>query len=293
MIDISTFLTTLLNGLTSGMLTFLIAVGLTLIFGVLGVLNFAHGSLYMIGAYFTFLLVSGGYLGGNFWIAAIVGALLVALVGGIIERTIIRPIYDQDHIFQLLLTFALVLVLDNGVRLFWGTDFRSVQVPELLRFRVGLLGQQYPAYNLFLILTGVVVAIIMWLAFERTKRGKIIRAAAQERDIANALGINVPRVFTGMFIIGSALAGFGGALAAPYRTITPTMGESIIIDSFLVVIIGGLGSFAGALVGALLLGIVKSFTFLYFSELQPIIPFVLLAAVILLLPGGIFGGDSA
>lgn len=293
MVDFAAITSALLNGFTTGMLTFLIAVGLTLIFGVLGVLNFAHGSLYMAGAFFTFFLVSGEFFGGNFWFAAIAGALLVALLGGVIERTVIRPIYDKDHIFQLLLTFALVLVLDNSARLLWGTDFRSVGVPDVLAFRVSLLGQQYPAYNLFLILVGAVVAVVTWLAFTRTKAGKIVRAAAQDRHIANALGINVPRVFTSMFIVGSALAGFGGALAAPYRTVVPSMGETVIIDSFLVVIIGGLGSFAGALFGALLLGIVKSLSFLYFSELQPVIPFILLAVIILVRPGGIFGGETA
>jgi len=293
MVGITNIANALMNGLTSGMLTFLIAVGLTLIFGVLGVLNFAHGSLYMGGAFFTFFLVTGQFLGGNFWLAAIVGALLIAVVGGVIERSVIRPIYDQDHIFQLLLTFALVLVLDNMARLLWGTNFRSVDVPDLLAFRISVFGQQYPAYNLFLILMGAFVAIAMWVAFERTKAGKIIRAASQDRDIANAMGINVPRVFTLTFVVGSALAGFGGALAAPYTTITPSMGETIIIESFIVVIIGGLGSFRGALVGALLLGLVKGFAFLFFSDLQAIAPFLLLAVVILIRPDGIFGGEQA
>ena len=274
------------------MLTFLIAIGLTLIFGVLDILNFAHGSLYMLGAYFTFFLVSDPTLGGNFWIAAVLGALFVAVVGGLIERGVIRPVYDQDHIFQLLLTFALVLVIDNTARLLWGTDFRSVPVPDMLAFPISLLGQQYPAYNIFLILTGVITGLILWLIFERTKIGKIVRAASQDRDIASAMGINVNRVFTGTFIVGSALAGLGGAIAAPYTTLTPSMGESIIIDSFIVVIIGGLGSFSGAFIGALLLGLVESFSYVFVSELQPVVPFVLLAVVILLRPEGLFGGEE-
>jgi len=280
-----------ISGIANGMLLFLAAVGLTLIFGVLGVLNFAHGSLYMLGAYFTFFLVGGdGLLAsvpGGFWLAIIVAPILVALVGGVLERFIIRPIYERDHVFQLLLTFALVLVIDNGARIVWGTDFRSVNVPAALDFQVSLFGSGYPFYNIFLIGLGAVVAMVLWLLFERTRLGKTVRAASQDRSIANALGVNVPLLFTGTFLLGSLLAGIGGVLAAPYQTIQPTMGESIIIDSFIVVVIGGLGSFAGALVGALAIGIVNSLAFLFAPNLQPVIPFVLMALVILTKPSGL------
>lgn len=286
----------LLNGLANGMLLFLAAVGLTLIFGVLDVLNFAHGSLYMLGAYFTFFLVTAtsgplAVFGGSFWVAVIVASLMVAVVGGIIEFVIIRPIYEQDHIFQLLLTFALILVIDNGARIIWGTEFRSVSVPDLFAFQVELFGRGYPAYNLFLIGFGAFVAVVMWIIFERTRVGKTVRAAAMDRDIANAMGINVPLLFTATFIFGSILAGLGGALAAPYQTLTPTMGENIIVNSFIVVIIGGLGSFSGALVGALLIGVVNSVAFLFIPSLQPLIPFLLLAGVILTRPAGLFGQE--
>lgn len=297
MVNVNVILVALLNGVANGMLLFLAAVGLTLIFGVLGVLNFAHGSLYMLGAYFTFFLVTGGeslgFLGGNFWVAVLVAPILVAIIGGLMERFIIRPIYDREHTFQLLLTFALVLVIDNAARILWGTDFRSIGVPEALSFRVPIFGLAYPAYNLFLIVTGAVFAIVMWVVFERTRVGKTVRAASQDRDIANALGVNVPTLFTAMFIVGSVLAAIGGALAAPYQSIQPTMGENIIIDSFIIVVIGGLGSFSGALVGALLIGVVNSLAFQFAPAFQPVIPFILMAVVLLTMPTGLFGKEVA
>ena len=295
MVTVNSIAIALLNGVANGMLLFLAAVGLTLIFGILGVLNFAHGSLYMLGAYFTFFLVNAegplAVFNGNFWLAVLVAPLLVAVVGGLMERFILRPIYDREHVFQLLLTFALVLVIDNAARILWGTDFRSLSVPEALAFRVDLFGGSYPAYNLFLIAVGAGFAVAMWLIFERTRVGKMVRAASQDRDAANSLGVNVPALFTAMFIVGSTLAAVGGALAAPYQSIQPTMGENIIINSFVIVVVGGLGSFSGALVGALLIGIVNSLAFLFAPAFQPVIPFVLMAIVLLSMPAGLFGKE--
>lgn len=297
MVTLDSIALAIVSGIANGMLLFLAAVGLTLIFGVLDVLNFAHGSLYMLGAYFTYFLVSeGGVLAGlpgSFWLALVIAPVLVALVGVVMERFVIRPVYDQDHEFQLLLTFGLVLVIDNGARILWGTDFRSVSVPGLLDFQVTLFGSGYPVYNVFLIVVGAIAALVMWLVFERTRVGKIVRASSQDRGIANALGVNVPLVFTGTFLVGSLLAGLGGALAAPYQSIQPTMGESIIIESFIIVVIGGLGSFGGAFVGALLIGVVNSLAFLYLPSLQPVIPFLLVAVVLLTRPAGLFGKEVA
>lgn len=292
MVGTASIVNALLSGLTQGMVIFIIAVGLTLIFGVLDVINFAHGSMYMLGAYCTFWLVSWSVFSTNFWVAVVLSMLVVAVIGGIIERILVRPIYDQDHIFQLLLTFALVLIIDNGVRIIWGTEFRSVTSPEILSGQIKVFGVSYPMYNIFLIIAGIALTVAMWQFLERTNYGMIIRAASQDREIADAMGINVSRVFTGTFIFGSALAGLGGALVAPYRTITPIMGETIIVESFIVVIIGGVGSFAGALVGALLLGFASSFGFVFLGEFEALIPFVLLAVTVLIRPSGIFGGDE-
>lgn len=293
MADASSILLALLSGLASGMLLFMAAIGLTLVFGVLDVLNFAHGSLYMLGAYVTFFMVGeGGFLAGipgNFWVGVLVAMAVVAIFGAVLERFLIRPIYDADHVFQLLLTFALVLLIDNGARVLWGTSNRSVQTPDILAFQVPLLGSQYPAYNLFVIGAGIVVAVGMYLLFERTRIGKVVRASAENRSTAEALGINVPLVFTAVFMFGAALAALGGALAAPRQALQPSMGEGIIVQTFIVTVIGGLGSFAGALVGSILIGVVGSMAFLLLPRLQPLIPFALLAAVILLRPAGLFG----
>jgi len=293
MTEVSSIVLSLLSGLTAGMLLFLAAVGLTLVFGVLDVLNFAHGSLYMLGAYVTFFMVGeGGFLGGmpgEFWIAAFLAAIIVAIFGALLERFIIRPIYGQDHVFQLLLTFGLVLLIDNGARVLWGTSNRSVQTPDILAFQVDLFGTQYPAYNLFAIAFGALVALAMYVLFERTWIGKVVRASAENRSTAEALGMNVPFVFTMVFMFGAALAALGGALAAPRQALQPSMGEGIIVDAFIVVVIGGLGSFTGALVGSLLIGLVTSIAFLFVPQLQPLIPFALLVIVILVRPAGLFG----
>jgi branched-chain amino acid transport system permease protein len=287
----------LLNGLAGGMLIFLAAVGLTMIFGVLNVLNFAHGSLYMLGAYFTWILYSpelyGGTLGmfaGNFWLSVLVAIVLVAIVGGFIEIVLIRRIYDHSHIYQLLLTFALVLMIDNGVRILWGTEFRSISVPGGLGGRVPVLGQSIPKYNVFLIVTGLVVGVALWLALDRTKTGKRIRAAAEDRETTSAMGINVPVLYTGVFIFGSALAALGGALSAPYSAVSPVMGENIIIEAFIVVIIGGLGSLSGAFVISLAIGVLDGLLFYTFPSLQSVAPYLMMIAVLLVRPSGLFGG---
>jgi branched-chain amino acid transport system permease protein len=233
-----------------------------------------------------------GFLGGlpgDFWIAAFIAAIVVAVFGALLERFLIRPIYDQDHVFQLLLTFALVLLIDNGARVLWGTSNRSVATPDILAFQVPILGSQYPAYNLFIIGAGILVAVGMYLLFERTRIGKVVRASAENRSTAEALGINVPVVFTLVFLFGAALAALGGALAAPRQALQPSMGESVIVETFIVTVIGGLGSFAGAFVGSILIGLVGSLAFVFVPRFEPLIPFALLAAVILLRPAGLFG----
>lgn len=289
MVTSSAIFGAILQGFAAGMLLFLAASGLTLIFGVLDILNFAHGSLYMFGAYFAFFLVTEFI--GSFWPAVILAALLVGVVGLLIESLIIRQIYDYDHIFQLILTFALVLVLDNGARILWGTNFRSVSVPQALAFNADIFGQNVPAYNLFLIAAGVVVAIAIWLAFERTRIGRIVRAASENREMSSAIGVNVPRTFTIVFFVGSVLAGLGGALATPYQSIHPSMGESIIIESFIVIILGGMGSFWGAFVGALFIGLVNALMFLVAPSVQPLVPFLVVTIVLIVKPAGLFGEE--
>lgn len=296
MVDPASIVVALLNGLANGMTLFLAAVGLTLIFGVLGVLNFAHGSLYMLGAYFTVVLIKAdgalSMFNGNFWLLLVVVPILVAIIGAFMEYFIIRRIYDHEHEYQLLLTFGLVLLIDNGIRIIYGADPRSFGVPSELSFSIDVLGSSWPAYNLFLIVFGTVVIVALWSLFNFTRFGRQVRAAAQDREIASAHGIDVYRIFTIVFFLGSLLAALGGVLAAPFQTISPTMGENIIIESFIIVVIGGLGSFGGALVAALLIGLINSLAFLYVPAYEPYIPFVLMAGILLLKPSGLFGREE-
>ncbi len=285
--SITTLLFFFLNGLTNGLLLFLIALGLNLIFGVMGVLNFAHGSLYMLGAYLTYTIAVQGKL--SFWLALIIAPVIVALVGGAIEILCLRPIYGRDVSSQLLLTFAFVLLINDLVRLLWGNLPLTILNPELFQQTTQILGDPYPTYNLFIILITPAIAIGLWLLLKRTRWGKLMRAAARDPVMTGALGINVPRLFTLVFILGTWLAGVAGVLAAPLRTINPAMGDNIIIESFIVVVIGGLGNLPGSLVGALTIGQVNSFGILIAQRAQVAFPFILMTIVLLLRPRGLFG----
>ncbi len=276
-----------LNGLANGMLLFLISAGLTLIFGVMGILNFAHGSFYMLGAYLTFALVVQGKLPLIF--ALVFAPIIVALVGGIIEVLCLRRIYQQDVSFQLLLTFAFGLIINDFVRLIWGSAPLTIPTPQLWRASIEILERTYPVYNLLIILIAPIVGISLWLLLTRTRFGKIIRASAQNRIMAGALGINVPRLFTVVFMLGTWLGGVAGVLAAPLRTINPALAEQVIIDSFIVSVIGGLGSLPGSLIGALMLGQINAFGILIAPRAQVAFPFILMAITLLIRPRGLFG----
>jgi branched-chain amino acid transport system permease protein len=283
------FLSNVLNGLSWGMLLFLISMGLTTVFGVMGVLNFAHGSLFMLGAYFCMQFVRWV---GSFWVGLLVGPPIVAFLSLLIERFLLRPLYGRDVSFQLLLTFGVMLFLDDGVRLIWGAAYHLVNPPDLLAGVVPLFSQTYPVYRLFLVLLGPLVGIALWVFFTFTRWGKILRAAAMDRQMAEILGVRVPVLFTAVFAFGAWLAALGGALAAPHQSVGPAMGERIIIESFIVVVIGGMGSFPGAFAGALILGLMNSFGTTLVPDLQMALPYILLAVVLLTRPRGLFGGDA-
>jgi len=285
----SLFFMNFLNGVSLGMLLFLISIGLTIIFGVLGVLNFAHGSLYMLGAYFCFQAVS---LYQNFWVAMILSPFIVAVVGGIIEMSLLRPVYGRDVSFQLLLTFGVLLVLDDAVRLIWGSGYHIVDPPEALNGIVHVYGFTYPVYSLFILFIGPLIGLGLWGFFRLTLWGKKIRAASMDREMAAGVGINVNRLFTGVFMFGAWLAGIGGTLAAPLRAIGPSMGEKIIIESFIVVVIGGLGSFPGAFVGAMVLGVINAYGAQYLPKATMALPYILLAIILLTKPRGLLSREA-
>lgn len=281
------FIASLLNSLEIALLLFVIAVGLNIIFGVLNVINFAHGALYMLGAYFTYTLV--GLLGLPYWPSLLLVPLAVAAIAVVIERLMLQHVYDRHITDSLLLTFALLLIIDDAVRIIWGSGIRVVNPPELLAGTFEIMGGRFPVYSLFVIAMGVAMLLALWALFTRTRAGRIMRAAAIDRDMAQAIGINVPLVLTGVFALGAWIAAMGGVVAAPMRAISPAMGDKIIIDSFVVVVIGGLGSFPGAFLGAILLGLIYGFGGRYMSEISLVLPYVGMALVLLLRPQGLMG----
>lgn len=278
----------LLNSLDIGLLLFVIAVGLNIVFGVLNVINFAHGALYMLGAYLAYTLIN--LVGLSFWPTLLLAPLGVAAVAVLIDRLVLRFIYQRDVADSLLLTFALLLIINESVRSIWGSGIHVVEPPPILQGTVRVFGgPSYPIYSLFVILVGLLLLAGLWYLFNRTRVGRIMRAAALDRDMAEALGINTKRVVTGVFAFGAWLAAVGGAVAAPMRAIDPGMGDKIIIESFIVVVIGGLGSFPGALIGALVLGLMHGFGGRYMPEINMLLPFVGMALVLLFKPTGIMG----
>ena len=282
------FIINLLNGLSWGMLLFLIAVGLTTVFGVLGVLNFAHGSFFMLGAYLCMQIM---HVVPSFWLGLLVGPLAVALLGVVVERLLLRRVYGRDITFQLLLTFAVLLILDDAVRIIWGPGYHVVDPPTILAGVFSILDRTYPVYRLFLVVAGPLIGITLWAFFQLSRWGKIVRAAAVDQEMAEGVGIRVPSLFTAVFALGTWLAAIGGALAAPHQSLAPSMGERIIIESFIVVVIGGMGSFPGALAGALVLGLFESFGTVFLGRVQMAVPYILLAVILLVRPYGLFGRE--
>ena len=277
-----------LAGLSTGMFIWLVASGLTLIFGVLGVLNFAHGSFYMLGAYFCYTALS--LMGDNFWIGLILGPLCVCVVGFIVERFFLRYVYHLDLPYQLLLTFAFVLLFDDLVKIIWGAGSISSPMVPGLSGSVPIMGRNFPVYNLFIIAVGPLVAIGMWALLEKTWWGRIIRAASSDREMASAIGVRVSSLFTAVFILGTWLGAMGGGLAVPYvGLLTPGMGETVIINAFVVAVIGGLGSLKGAFLGALIIGLLSSFGTRFIPSFDMFLTFILMAAVLLWRPQGFFG----
>jgi branched-subunit amino acid ABC-type transport system permease component len=276
-------------GLSRTTILFIVSSGMSLILGVLRIPNVAHGSLYMIGAFISFSIAKafgGGSLG--FWMALILSPLAVAVLSLIVERSLFQFLYDREHLMLLLLTFALSLVFGDLVKLVWGAEYKSVPVPHIFQGFVPLFGGiPFPLYNMFLLITGPVVAVILWLIVNKTKIGKIARAAAVDREMVGAVGINVSRVFAFVFVIGCFLAGLGGALVAPTVSVTLGMDHTIIMEAFLIVIVGGLGNIWGALLGALIFGLSQSLGILVWPQFGIIIPYLAVIIVLLFRPTGL------
>jgi len=287
--DLSCIVTQTSTGLISGALLFLVAAGLTLIFGVLRVINFGHGSLYMLGAYVG---LSAYRLTGSFTIATIAAALGVGLFGLIFERLIMRRVYNADVLMQLLVCYALILILDDAVKIIWGAEFQSMGMPEVFQAPPLFIGGGIvPVFYLFLIIAAFLIALVLWYVLTRTHIGKVVRAAAHNPTMTSVLGLNTNWIYAGVFAFGGALAGLAGALAAPVRSMSPGMGFSILIESFIVTVIGGMGSVSGALVGALLIGLVRSFGSIGFPLFVEGIMFIAMALILVLKPSGLLGKE--
>ena len=279
-------MSTIIIGLSIAMLLFLLSAGLTLIFGMLGIINFAHGALYMLGAYLAHQLSAST---GSFWVALCVAPLLLAAAGALIERSVLRPIYDRPHEFQLLATFGLILVLEEAVRVIWGLQLRSIAPPPSLSGSVNFFDTDISKYRLFVVLFGAAMVGLLFFGIERTSLGLILRASSNNAIMAEMLGVKVSAVRTGIFALGAALAGIGGAVAGPMLPIQLQMGSTIILDCFIVVIIGGLGNIRGAVAGALLIGMTRAYGQQYAAEWIDIATYTVLVATLLLRPQGLFG----
>lgn len=279
------------NGIIIAMTIYLIASGLSLVFGVLGVLNFAHGSLYMYGAFLAFTFTRLVFdTPGSFWLALLLVPLLVALMGAVLEMGFLRFIYKADPLYQLLLTYGLVLMLSDVVKLLWGAENQSVLRPPGFDGSTAVFGQLFPSYNVWVLVPCSMLTMLgLYLFLNRTRYGRIVRAATQDREMLSALGINVRLLYTGVFAIGAWLGGLGGVIAAPMGAIYPGMDLDVIIDAFIVVVIGGLGSMAGTALGALIFGLLRSFGILFVPQFETLFIFILMAIVLVVRPQGLLG----
>lgn len=279
------YLIQLLNAVQYGLLLFLLSSGLTLIFGIMGVINLAHGSFYMIGAYLAFWLAK---MAGSLWLALPFAVVIAFAVGLLLETTIISRLYQRDHLYQVLLTFGLILIFEELRSILFGDDVHGVAVPALLNFSIALTDTlSYPVYRLFVTLVCLIVAALMYTVIHRTRTGMRIRAGNSNREMAASLGINMPWLFAMVFASGVALAAFAGAIAAPISSVFPGMGNQILILCFVVVIIGGIGSVNGALIASLAVGVADTLGKVIAAEYSAIAVYLVMAAILLWRPQGI------
>ncbi|MBA2777927.1 branched-chain amino acid ABC transporter permease [Halomonas kenyensis] len=289
-IPLQALLGQLMLGIVNGSFYAVLSLGLAIIFGVLKIVNFAHGAFFMLGAFTAFLLAQ--YMGLDYWVTLIVAPLLVAAFGMLFEFLFLRRLYGLDPIYGLLLTFSLVLVLEGGFRVAFGSSGQPFATPEQLRGTINLGFMILPLYRGFVIVSALLLCLVTWFIIERTSLGASLRAATERSELTQAFGINVPRLITLTYGVGVGLAAFAGVLAAPIFHVNPSMGSSLVIIIFAVVVIGGLGSIMGAIVTGLGLGVVEGFTRVFYSEFSSTIVFLVMVLVLLLRPAGLFGREE-
>ena len=284
--DFATFLIQLLNSVQYGLLLFMLAAGLTLIFGIMGVVNLAHGSFYMLGAYLAYSL--SGHI-GSLALAILGGALLSVVFGLALEWLLFRHFYHRDHLDQVLLTFGLIYIFEELRSILWGDDVHGVAIPKMLDWSIPLTDTlSYPVYRLFISGVCIALAVALYLLISKTRLGMKIRAGAFNRDMAESLGVNIKLIHAIVFALGVGLAAVAGMVAAPVSSVYPNMGSSVLIMCFVVVVIGGIGSVRGALIAALLVGLVDTFGKVLLPSMAGMLVYMLMAAVLLWKPEGLF-----
>ena len=285
--DFAFFLIQLLNGLQYGLLLFLVASGLTLVFGIMGIINLAHGSFYMVGAYLAWSLAG---MTGNLATAILLAIPLTVVLGMALERLLFRHLYQRDHLYQVLLTYGLILVFAELRSLIWGDDVHGVAVPALLNASISLTENlSYPVYRLAISGVCLLLAAALYFLIQKTRLGMMIRAGASNRDMVQSLGIDIKLIYTLVFALGIALAAFAGMINAPLSSVFPNMGSSVLIICFVVVVIGGIGSVKGAMAASLMIGLAETFGTVLVPEVAGMIVYVLMAIVLVWRPQGLFG----
>lgn len=289
-IPLSVLLGQLLLGLINGAFYALLSLGLAIIFGLLRIINFAHGAQYMLGAFIAVLGFK--YLGVNYWVALVIGPLLVGVVGMLIERVLLRRIAGEDHLYGLLLTFGLALIVEGSLVKLFGVSGSSYPMPEQLKGGYNLGFMFLPAYRAWVIVAALVVCLATWFMIERTRLGSYLRAGTENPKLMQAFGINVPLLITLTYGFGAALAAFAGVLAAPIYSVTPTMGANLLIVVFAVVVIGGMGSIIGAILTGLAMGLIEGLTKVFYPEAANTVVFLVMVIVLLVRPAGLFGKEA-
>jgi branched-chain amino acid transport system permease protein len=289
-IPLAAFLGQLLLGLVNGSFYAMLSLGLAVIFGLLNVINFAHGALYMMGAFLAWIGLQ--YFGVSYWVMLLLAPLLIALFGMVIERTMLRRLYQLDHLYGLLLTFGITLIIEGVFRSFYGVSGQPFAVPSQLVGATDLGFMMLPIYRAWVVVASLVVCLATWFVIEKTRLGAYLRAGTENPRMVEAFGINVPLMVTLTYGFGVALAAFAGVLAAPVLQVSPLMGSNLIVTIFAVVVIGGMGSILGSIITGLALGVIEGLTKVFYPELSSTVVFIIMAIVLLVRPAGLFGREK-
>ncbi len=289
-VPVQAFMGQLMLGLVNGSFYAILSLGLAVIFGMLNIVNFAHGALYMVGAFFAWMLLN--YAGLNYWFALLLAPLAVGLIGVIIEKTMLRWLHGLDHLYGLLLTFGLALLLEGLFREFYGSSGQPYELPEVFRGGFDLGFMFLPKYRAWVVFASIFLCLAVWYVIEKTKLGAYLRAGTENPNLVKAFGINVPLMVTLTYAFGVALAGLAGVMAAPIYQVSPLMGSNIIIIVFAVVVIGGMGSILGSIITGLALGLVEGLTKVFYAELSSTVVFIIMVIVLMVRPAGLFGREK-